>query len=84
MIQTPDNTKHQIYSDMAGYVWYELYEVWTSLCILLSVADSFKLVIASSSGGEHIRASVCDYGDAGSIEVSPFLKNSWANLFFWK
>ena len=66
------------------YVWYELYEVWTSLCILLSVADSFKLVVASSSGGKHIRASVCDYGDAGSLEVSPFLKNSWAKLFFWK
>ena len=49
---------------MAEYVGFELYEVWTSLCILLSVADSFKLVVASSSGCKHIRASVCDYGDA--------------------
>ena len=84
LIQTSDDTKHQISSDMAEYVRYELYEVWTSLCILLSVADSFKLVVASSFGGKHIRASVCDYGDAGSLEVSPFLKNSWAKLFFWK
>ena len=76
LIETSDNIKHQIISDMAEYVRFELYEVWTSLCILLSVADSSKLVVASSSGGEYIRASVCDYGDAGSIEVSPFLKNS--------
>ena len=59
---------------MAKYVRFELYEVWTSLCILLSVADSFKLVVASSFGGKHIRASVCDYGDAGSLEVSPFFE----------
>ena len=76
LIETSDNIKHQIISDMAEYVGFELYEVWTSLCILLSVADSFKLVVASPSGGKHIRASVCDYGDAGSLEVSPFLKNS--------
>ena len=59
LIETSDNIKHQIISDMAEYVRYELYEVWTSLCILLSVADSFKLVVASSAAVASILELVC-------------------------